>query len=65
MLTFNDSLSSQTHHHRQSTREDDVLTRVEVGEGSGDLDAGFLVGSESLVVHGYLVGFVVEVLKKR
>lgn len=60
--TFKDALSSQPHHDRESTREDDVLTRVEVRETRGDFDAGFLVGGEGFVVHGNLVGFVVEVL---
>jgi hypothetical protein len=61
-LTLDDTLSSQQHHHRQSAREDQILSRIQSSKGSGDLDGSLFIIPEGIVVLSYFEFLVIEVL---
>jgi hypothetical protein len=62
-LTFDNTLGSEKHHHRQSAREDHVLSRVQECERSGDLDRGLFVCFQSIIELFNFVFLIVEVLQ--
>ena len=62
--TIDYSLSSEEHHHSERRREDDILARVQIRQGSRDLNRRLLVRREVLVVLRDLILLVIEVLYK-
>lgn len=58
------AVGGKIHHGSKRRREDEVLPRIEKGQGCGHLDGGLLIVSEGLIVPTYLVLLVVEVLDR-